>query len=274
MLPNFICIGAFRAGTTWLYSVLSRHPQVFTPPEKELLFFSRYYDRGINWYKKFFEDGTDKKIRAEICPAYLSCPEAPQRISKHIPGVKLMACLRNPADQVYSHYNLGLVRGRFTKPFSSLVKDNSFVALQHALYAKHVNNYLRHFDKSQLLVLLYDDLLRDPKGLLKRIYRYLGIDDYCPDFLNKRVNYSREPVLAPLDKFMADIGWILRNRDLMRFKMALNRLGVCNKLKQLNSRRAAIRPMDSKVRQHLNRVFAEDKKALGLMLDTDLSAWQ
>lgn len=55
MLPNFICIGAYRAGTTWFHSVLSKHPEVFVPSEKELMFFSKYYDRGIDWYQQFFE---------------------------------------------------------------------------------------------------------------------------------------------------------------------------------------------------------------------------
>lgn len=274
MLPNFICIGAYRAGTTWLYSVLSRHPQIFLPPEKELLFFSRYYDRGIDWYEGFYKSGAKKKIRAEICPAYLSHPEAPGRISRHIPDVKLIACLRNPVDQVYSQYHLGLVRGNYTRSFNALIKENGFVALQHAFYAKHINTYLRYFDKSQLLILLYDELLRHPQALLRDIYSYLDIDEYYPSSLDKRVNCSRKPVFAPLDKLIADTGWALRGRDLMRLKIILNRLGISTKLKELNSRREAIKPIDPEAREYLNRLFAQDKKDLEAMLGADLSAWQ
>ncbi len=47
MLPNFLVLGTYRAGTTWLHEVLRQHPQVFLPPEKELMFFNRHYDRGL-----------------------------------------------------------------------------------------------------------------------------------------------------------------------------------------------------------------------------------
>ena len=54
MLPNFIGIGAQRAGSTWLYACLREHPQVYVPPEKELHFFNAHFDRGLNWYKQQF----------------------------------------------------------------------------------------------------------------------------------------------------------------------------------------------------------------------------
>ena len=54
-LPNFICIGAQRAGTTWLYHCLKEHPEVFVPEKKELRFFNYHYSDGIEAYKQNFK---------------------------------------------------------------------------------------------------------------------------------------------------------------------------------------------------------------------------
>lgn len=273
MLPNFICIGTYRAGTTWLNSVLSEHSEIFVPSEKELMFFSRYYDRGIDWYRKFFRNAGDSRIIAEICPTYLSHPAAPGLIKRHIPDVKLFACLRNPVDQVYSHYNLGVTRGRYTKPLASLINDRSFPALIHAFHAKYIKGYLEHFDKSQMLILLYDDLVNDPKGFLKSIYHFLNVREYYPKFLNERVNYSRIPRLACLDVLIAKVGTMLRDYNLLGLKMTLNKLRISDKLKRINSNRITTQPMDSGLRVHLNRLFETDKQQLELLIGRDLSGW-
>jgi len=143
MLPNFICIGTYRAGTTWLHWVLSQHPEVFVPAEKEIMFFSRYYDKGVDWYERFYEHASSEKITAGICPTYLSHPKAAERIFQHLPEVKLFVCLRDPAEQVYSHYKLGYSRGHYNQPFERIVRDDSFSALRHAFYGKHLKIYIK-----------------------------------------------------------------------------------------------------------------------------------
>lgn len=203
----------------------------------------------------------------------LSHPDTPQRIKTHIPDVRLFACLRNPADQVYSQYNLGRVRGKYTKPFDSLVRDENFASLKHVFHAKHINNYLKYFDRSKLLILLYDDMVSDPQGFLKNVYTFLNVNDYYPEFPNRRVNYSREPRSAFLDRFIAGVGTALRESNLLRLKIALNRVGISNKLKEINSRRTTPKPLDPKVREYLNSLYGEDKKRLEILIDRDLSIW-
>ena len=125
-----------------------------------------------------------------------------------------------------------------------------------------------------MLILLYDDLLSNPKTFLKNIYSFLNINEYYPELPNKRVNYSRVPRLAFLDTFIARAGRTLRDRDLFRLKMALNRLEISSKLKELNATRVKTKPVDTKVREHLNGLYAEDKKRLEILIDRDLSIWQ
>ena len=70
--PNFIYIGPDKAGSSWLHEVLLRHPQVFLSPAKDLYFFDRYYDRGIAWYLRQFDDaGPEHVVVGEVCQDYL-----------------------------------------------------------------------------------------------------------------------------------------------------------------------------------------------------------
>jgi len=113
ILPTFLFIGAEKAGTTWFYARLKEHPDIFVPETKELHFFNKYnsnlekMDRfeklGLNYYQRFFQRYAGEKAIGEVCPMYLCDPCAPVRIRQTLPQVKLIACLRNPADRAYSH---------------------------------------------------------------------------------------------------------------------------------------------------------------------------
>lgn len=51
--PNFLYIGGYKSGSSWIYEALREHPQVFVPPAKDIQFFDVYYDKGIKWYLSF-----------------------------------------------------------------------------------------------------------------------------------------------------------------------------------------------------------------------------
>jgi len=81
LLPNFLHIGPSKSGSTWLHEVLIGHPEVYLTQAKDLYFFNRYYDRGPGWYRSQFRSvQREHKIIGEVCPDYLSCGEAPERI--------------------------------------------------------------------------------------------------------------------------------------------------------------------------------------------------
>jgi hypothetical protein len=139
-LPNFLIIGARKAGTTALYRYLEEHPQIYMSPVKEPQFFSyeggrpkcNYPDglpypvlnivrsdearaamlRGVSVatftnieaYETLFDDVSSEIAIGEASPSYLYIEEAPNRILHHIPEAKLIAILRNPVDRAYSHF--------------------------------------------------------------------------------------------------------------------------------------------------------------------------
>ena len=90
MRLDFICVGMYRAGTTWLHFMLQEHPRIILPREKETMFFSHHYHRGIQWYEEFFEQIHLESLVGEICPTYLTNPLAIERIYKHYPNANIL----------------------------------------------------------------------------------------------------------------------------------------------------------------------------------------
>ena len=75
-LPNFIYLGPEKSGTSWLHGTLSRHPQVYLTPAKDLFFFNRFYDRGLDWYREQFAAADSEPVVGEIAHRYLTDPTA------------------------------------------------------------------------------------------------------------------------------------------------------------------------------------------------------
>ncbi len=104
-LPDFIILGAQRAGTSSLYYYLSQHPQILPAVRKELHFFDDHYRRGLGWYRSQFPTrGARGTITGEATPYYLSHPHAPARIQRLLPQARLIVLLRNPVERAISHY--------------------------------------------------------------------------------------------------------------------------------------------------------------------------
>jgi len=121
MLPNFIMIGAAKAGTTALYWYLAEHPQVFMSPMKETNYFAYGLDeqghllygdpelhrfRVQSWseYEALFTGAGDAAAIGEVSPIYLECPQAAARIRQRLPGARIVCGLREPVDRAYSDF--------------------------------------------------------------------------------------------------------------------------------------------------------------------------
>lgn len=189
-LPHFICIGSQRAGTTWLHNCLDEHPEVFVPPAKELHFFDRFYDTGLDNYKANFS--TDKvkgkKTWGELTPNYYQEPGALERIKHDVPEVKIIYILREPVARAFSQYQL-YAQGQFAGMTFENVIVKKPVVVDLSMQGKHLQRVYSLFDPSQVLVLFYDELTEQPQTLLKKVYHFIGVNDqFVPESLSKRIN--------------------------------------------------------------------------------------
>src|SRR5919108_6081357 len=84
-LPDFVILGAQRAGSTTLYRALIAHPQVRRALLKEVHFFDLNYHRGLRWYRAHFPYRSPGRITGEASPYYLYHPHAPKRVARDLP---------------------------------------------------------------------------------------------------------------------------------------------------------------------------------------------
>lgn len=186
---DFLIIGAQKAGTTSLRAFLESIPKHILISKSEQHFWNReahYNDGfGIGDYMEKFSEATETQLVGEKSPSYLGSYEAPARIYKHFPNVKLIAALRNPAERAYSAYWHGRRVGAID-PKVSFLKSIQDHRKNHGrpygdlvtpgFYSRHLARYHEFFPQSQLLVLDFQQLLVDPTSELTRSISFLGLD--------------------------------------------------------------------------------------------------
>jgi hypothetical protein len=200
-LPSLLIIGAQRSGTTSLFNYLVQHPEVLPPLGKEIHYFDLHYGRGLSWYRGRFPYARRLRrgaITLDASPYYLIHPLAPERAARLLPGVKLVALLRNPVDRALSHYQHEVRDGRESLPFADAVDreaerllgeterlsaDPTYYSFNHhrysyllrGLYLQHLRRWVRQFPRSQLLILQSERLFRDPVGTTALVHDFLGL---------------------------------------------------------------------------------------------------
>ncbi len=187
MLPNFLIIGAQRSGTTWIHRCLMEHPEVFAPAEKELDFFTLYYDRGLDYYSSFFRDAQGYSAIGEVTPHYINRVKTAERIAACLPDVKLIAIFRNPVERAFSFYSMFKDRYPNMDFRTALEYDKALIG--NGLYFDLVQNYLHFFDRKQFLFLLFDDLKKNNVEFIQSIFKFLGVrDNFIPSIAGQVVN--------------------------------------------------------------------------------------
>lgn len=190
MLPNFVVIGAGKAGTTSIYHWLRGHPDVFMPARiKETFFFSYNPDnpdysqlagapdfpvKSVTEYEQLFDEAGDATAVGEATPNYLDSPVAPQRLRSLIPHAKLIVSLRDPVDRVVSHAQMNVRLGLA----EDLEDDIRRMAdTDEHEYAPKLERWFTAMPREQFLVINFDDLATDPLLTARQMFRFLGVAD-------------------------------------------------------------------------------------------------
>ena len=198
-LPDFLIIGAQKAGTTALYAYLRRHPAITGPSWKEVSYFDRHYGRGEAWYRGNFPNRVRArgKLVGEASPSYIFHPLGPERAKALVPEARLVALVRHPVDRALSHYHHEVALGREPLRFEDaldaeedrlrgeeerLAADPSYFSRawwSHAYksrgrYAEQLERWLAVFPREQLLILPSADLGGEPERTHPQVLDFLG----------------------------------------------------------------------------------------------------
>ena len=201
MLPTFLIIGAQKSATSSLWAYLRAHPQVFMPLVKELDFFSAPGDDlDIEGYAEWFSDASNAVAIGEASPSYTMFPASgntPAKIARALPGARLIYLMRHPVERMRSAYRHRLAGATERRRIGrALIGDPSY--LQVSMYATQVEQYLRWFPRSQLLLLTTEELKRDRAATLQRVLSFIGVDtEWEPPDLHAEHNTSELHERAP-----------------------------------------------------------------------------
>ncbi|MEX2556740.1 MAG: sulfotransferase domain-containing protein [Actinomycetota bacterium] len=267
-LPDFVIIGAMRAGSTTLARAVGAHPGVFMPAKKELHFFDWKFDRGTDWYREQFRSAEPGAVLGEATPIYIVYRDAMERLAATVPGTRLIAVLRDPASRAYSHYWYNRMLGFEPLPFREALAAEAgrpantpdrrtFDYVERGRYLSQLLRVCELFPRDALHVLLLEDLNRTPAETYRSLFRFLGIDEtFVPTnaehALNSHAEY-RSKALAKVSRALPD--------PLRRVARRFNRKDV------------RYPPMDEDVRRELDERFAEDNRALAAWLGRELIGW-
>lgn len=275
MLPDFLLISSQRCGTTWFYNCTTRHPKIFCPKLKEPHFFDLNYSKGLGWYEEFFKDAPSDSLVGDFTAGYLSFPDSPALIKKHLSEVKLISILRNPVRRAYSHYWLERSLGKIRCSFEKAFKEFPNIFIEKGLYCKHLLRYLNLFEKERILILFFDDLKNNPESVLKKSFDFLEIDSsFVPENIYKKSNPPNVPRNIMMNDFMGWIRDICQKHQLVFILDLLKATGIPGFIKKKNRVLKKYPPLDPSVRDRLNRVFYSDICQLENLLDKDLSNWK
>lgn len=230
--PDFLVVGAQRAGTTTLYRILSEHPGVLRPTQsKGIGYFDEEHHRGARWYRAHFplasaahrgRDGR-RRLTFESRGYYLHHPLAPERIARELPGTRIVVVVRDPVERAYSAYRHEHARGFEDEDFATALAledhrlageaeriraDPTYRSHAHrhqallgrSRYAEQVRRFVDALGADRVHVVDAGHLFTDPGPELELLEEFLGLETWQP----ARVEHWNARPASPLEPELED----------------------------------------------------------------------
>lgn len=199
--PNFLIIGAAKAGTSALYDYLSRLPAVSPATTKEVHYFDLNYAKGDAWYRSHFPyrlGSWKRTITGEASPYYLAHPGVPARVARTLTDIPLIALLRNPVDRAYSHWSYWHQRNVERLSFEAvlaredeilpeetrrLLVDPTYDCRYHWRYSyrarghylDQLHRWHQHVPRERVLTVVSEELFQRPGTVLPTVHDFLHL---------------------------------------------------------------------------------------------------
>ncbi len=181
-----------RCATGWIRQCLMEHPEIYMA-RKEPHYFDRNYDKGNGWYQGFFEDISDEKLIGEKTATYFHYKEAPRNITDTNPDMRVIICLRDPVERMYSHFSM-LAQN------DQLLRETGFIGaakpgtdfVNWSRYAPQIKLYQETIPVENLKFIIYEEKDDDPVGFIQNLYEFLGVDSsYRPESAELRTKQGQ-----------------------------------------------------------------------------------
>jgi hypothetical protein len=292
--PEFFIVGAFKAGTTALYEYLRSHPQIFMSVPKEPMYFGqdltpRYRRMTEDEYLALFRDAHDEQRAGEASPWYLYSKSAAQEIREFNPDARAIIMLRNPVDVMYSQHSQLVFNQRedltdFAQALAAeddrragrrlpadAIRPEALYYRRSVQFTEQVERYFDVLGRERVHVIVFDDLVADPRAVYRACLEFLDVDASHEVDLSV-YNPNKRPRSGAVQKLIfAPRGPMKRVFGRLRGMPVMHR--VRDALVSANSTKARRQQMDPQLRRDLTAEFAPMVRELGALVGRDLSAW-
>lgn len=202
--PDFVGIGAQKAGTYWLRENLGRHPKVWMPAKAELHYFDPPLEgtgqlpcsADDDWYRSLFAVAAESSLVGEITPRYGICGDAEiAHMHAVAPRAKLLFLIRNPVERFWSQCRMKYADGSLMQGDSAAMSlFDSPNGRPRGEYSKTIVRYCRHFAPDQILLVFQDGIAREPERVLREIHSFLELSEVPIDIAkaSSRVNAAAD----------------------------------------------------------------------------------
>jgi hypothetical protein len=298
-MPDFLVIGAPKAGTTALHAALARHPELYMSPIKEPKFFltdgppptkggpgdALTYREHV-WrradYEALFDAAPPGTLCGESTPLYLYDRAAMQRIRETLPDAKLIVIVRDPVERAHSNWTHLWSAG--LEPIGDFVRacgeeqrriDAGWASFWHYVglgrYGEQLEYLLTLFPREQILVLRYRRMVYEPAQTLDRICGFLGVKTgVLTEIPRQNVTSHPESTLAHQAVSLAQRAGSAVG-SLIPGLTAATLTGPLERFLQRHSRER--QPLSWEQRQALLPRFQSDIKLLASIVGDDFSDW-
>ncbi|MEI8180069.1 sulfotransferase domain-containing protein [Aestuariivirga sp.] len=232
LIPRFLIIGVMKGGTTSLHRYISKHAQVLPAVLKEMDYFG-FPERGLDWYLAHFPrrpEWENRFITGEAFVGNFASPERARLIAEQLPGVKLIAVLRDPTMRALSHYYHERKMGIESRSLKDAMNDEldyldcppdemerklpQYFATQRSylylgLYARHVELWLQEIPARNLMIVISEELNAAPEREVRRVLKHIGLryqslGDYANVFPGVYDDQPKRDVMERLGRFFAE----------------------------------------------------------------------
>jgi hypothetical protein len=211
---TFLGIGAQKCGTTWLYELLALHPQVRFPAGKEVHFWNRPRERGIDWYRVLFEGQPESFAVGEITPAYaVLAPPVIADLAAAFPALRLIYLIRNPIERAWSAALMAMQRAELE---IDEVSDRWFIehfesrgSRGRSDYEACIRNWRAAYPAEQLALIRFEDICTQPLDVYLRCCVHLGIELVDTSQIRAKAGRvvfagSRDPIRPELRRYLRE----------------------------------------------------------------------
>lgn len=270
-IPNLFVVGASKCGTTYFFSILSKHPDVCFSRVKEPLHFQRadhlsYTDAYID----LFRDCSEHQIVAEATPIYAETttfPLVPERLFAFNSMAQVILLVRNPKDRLLSVWKQALSTGHHRRLtyYAAKMPERFEEALfayppmvEATRYWTHLQAYRAVFSDDQIKVVFFEDLVSDPDSVVRDVCEFLAIDPgFRFDFGAARKNESTGKV-----RYQPIVQYLVQNRIVQTIHRIIPLTGIYRALRRVSHPVPTDIKIDQKTMERIREILQPEVEAL------------